>query len=412
MRILRFIVRNWPLKLGAIALAMLLYAGLVVSQTTQDFKGSVAIETVNQSTDVIVLSDLGAVSSIRYFAPADLGLRVDSASFKATVDLANVDPSGGPVSLTVHVSAVDPRVQVLDWDPLRIVVTLDRLTSRIVPVQPVVGTVPPGLQVGVPTVDQATAKVTGPASVIAKVAQVQARVQIDPSGIDIDRMVDLVAVDAAGEPLVPVDVEPASVRVRIAVFTDRRTRTVPVSPIVVGTPAAGFEVASVSVVPIVVQVEGDANDLAALNAADTLPVSVTGLSTNLTAPIGLQLPNGVQALGDGKVTVTITLRPLTGTRTFDAGLVLIGARADRVYSLSTDRVLVTIGGSEADLDRLSAASLALTIDVTGLDIGAHQVAPTANLSTGLALLGVSPSPITVTITAPAPSPTPQPSPTP
>ena len=51
--------------------------------------------------------------------------------------------------------------------------------------------------------------------------------------------------------------------------------------------------------------------------------------------------------------VTVKLRPVTGTRTFEAGLVLVGARPDLAYELSTDRVLVTIGGSIADLDRLS-----------------------------------------------------------
>ncbi len=89
---------------------------------------------------------------------------------------------------------------------------------------------------------------------------------------------------------------------------------------------------------------------------------------------------------------------------FEAGLNLIGASSDRVYSLSTDRVLVTIGGSVADLNRLSAATLVLTLDVTGLGVGDHKVVPAANLTTGLTLLGVSPSPIVVTISTPAPSP--------
>ena len=47
------------------------------------------------------------------------------------------------------------------------------------------------------------------------------------------------------------------------------------SPVIIGTPAAGFEVASVTVDPVVVQVEGDANDLAGLDRADTVAVSVT-----------------------------------------------------------------------------------------------------------------------------------------
>jgi YbbR domain-containing protein len=406
MRFLRFVTRNWPLKLGAIALSTLLYGGLVLSQTTKDFNGSLPIETVNQPPDVIVLSDLGTVSQVRYVAPGDLGLRIDSTSFRATVDLAGVDPKGGPLPLTVQVTAIDPRVQVLDYQPRRIVVTLDRVSHRTVPIHAVLGTLPTGLDVGQPILDQTTAVVTGPESVVGTVAEVQARVTIDPSGIDINRMIDLIAVDAAGNQVNQVDVTPASVRVRVPVFTNRRTRTVPVSPVVIGTPAAGFEVANVTVDPVVVPVEGDANDLSGLNTADTVPISVTGISSNLTTTVALQLPTGVQALGAGTVTVTVQLRPLTGTRTFNAGLLVVGARADLAYKLSTDQVLVTIGGSEADLDLLSGAALALTVDVSGLSVGSHQVTPTANLTTGLSLLGVSPSPITVTISTPAPSPTP------
>ncbi len=406
MRVVRFVIHNWPLKIAAIALSTLLYGGLVLSQTAKEFPGSVPIETVNQSPDVIVLSDLGAVSQIRYVAPSDLGLRVDSGTFRATIDLAKVDPNGGRVTVKVVVSAIDPRIQVVSSEPSSISVTLDRVTSRVVPIRAILGPVPSGLNVGTPTVDQITATVKGPESVVVKVAEVQARVAIDPSGIDVNRMVDLLAVDAAGEPLAPIDVNPVSVRVRVAVFTDLRTRTVPVSPVVVGTPAAGFEVASVTVDPVVVQVQGDANDLAGMDLADTVAISVTGLSSDLTTTVSLQLPAGIQALGPGTVKVTIRLRPLTGTRTFDAGLVLVGARSDRLYALSIDHVLVTIGGSVVDLDRLSGASLVLSLDVTGLDTGAHDVVPTANLTTGLSLLGVSPSPITVTITASAPSPTP------
>jgi YbbR domain-containing protein len=110
----------------------------------------------------------------------------------------------------------------------------------------------------------------------------------------------------------------------------------------------------------------------------------------------------------------VTLRPVTASRSFEAGLILVGARADREYELSTDRVLVTIGGSIADLDRLSGSALSLTLDVTGLDAGSHEVSVSANLQTGLTLIGVSPDSIVVTISLPplpsgspvSPSPTP------
>jgi YbbR domain-containing protein len=405
IRALRLIVRNWPLKLGAVALSTLLYSGLVLSQTTQTFTGSILIEPVNQAPDVVLLSPLGAVSQIRYVAPADLGLRIDAKSFQATVDLANVDPSVGHLAAVVRVVALDDRVQVIDFQPQQITITLDRLTSRSVPIRPViVGTVPAGLDIGTPTTDQPNAQVTGPQGLVSRVAEVRARLTVDPSGVDINQLVDLVAVDAEGTELSPVDIEPSSVRVRLPIFTDRKTRTVPVSPVVVGTPAAGFEVASVSIEPVVVQVEGDANDLAGLDQADTAPVSVSGTSSDVIQRVSLALPNGVQALGDGTVQVTVRIRAVTATRTFEAGLILVGASPDKVYSLSTDHVLVTVGGSVAELDRLSAGAFALSVDVSGLGDGSHKIVPTANLTTGLSLLGISPSPVVVTIAAPAPSP--------
>jgi YbbR domain-containing protein len=266
----------------------------------------------------------------------------------------------------------------------------------------------------VPTVEGTTATVSGPQSVVALVTEVQARVVLDGSGIDVNQLVSLLPVDSNGDVLIPVDVEPAQVRVRVPVFTDRRSKSLPVTPNVVGTPAAGFEVASIEVDPPVVSVEGDANDLAGLDRADTVPISVAGASSQVTQVVGLALPDGVQALGNGTVAVTIRLRPITGTRTFEAGLLLVGARTDLAYALSVDRVLVTIGGSIADLDRLSGVTLVLTADVSGLAAGTHSVAVSANLATGLTLLGASPNPVEVTVSNPTPSPasTPGASPTP
>ena len=94
---------------------------------------------------------------------------------------------------------------------------------------------------------------------------------------------------------------------------------------------------------------------------------------------------------------------MTATRTYTAGLRLVGAAPDLSYALSTDRVLVTIGGSTADLDRLSGAAMVVDLDVAGLKAGAHPVPVTANLPAGTTLVAASPPKVTVTISVPAPS---------
>jgi len=408
-RALRIITHNWPLKLGAIALATLLYGGLVVSQNTDAFPGSVQIGIENPPSDVIVLTQLGSVNRIRYVAPPDLGLRIDSSSFKAFVDLAGVVPTGEPVSLDVSVEAINKSVQVLDFEPKKIIVKVDRKGTQTVPVRTQLGPVPSGLDVGDPVLDTRSVTVSGPQSIVQTVTEAQAPVTIDASGIDIDELVNLVAIDDKGTELgvdSRIEIDPPRVRVQVQVFTDRRSKALPVTPNVVGTPAAGFEVASIEVDPPVVSVQGDANDLAPLDRADTQPVSISGASSAVTQDVGFELPAGVQALDANAVRVTVKLRPITATRTFEAGLVIVGAQPDRDYALSTDRVLVTIGGSIAELDRLSGTSIVLAVDVTGLETGTHDVTATANLTTGLTLISASPNPIKVTVSTPAPSPAP------
>lgn len=407
-RAFRIVVHNWPLKLGAVAFATLLYVGLIISSSARFFEGAVPIEATGLSQSVTLLSDLGAVRRIRYLASEDLGIRVDSSSFRAVVDLSSVEPTGGRTTVTVRVVAVDHRIQVLDYEPRQITVQVDAVITRNVPIRAVLGPIPIGLDIGEPTLSATEATVTGAASIVNRVAEAQARMNVDASGIDINRLVDLLPVDAAGEPLLQVDLNPGNVRVRLAIFTDRQTRSLPVRPVVVGTPAVGFEVASVSVDPLVVSIEGDVDNIAPLEFADTAPVTITGASSDITIDTALALPDGVQAPGVDSVRVTVTLRPVTATRTFNAGLILIGARSDRTYVLSTDRVLVTIGGSVADLDRLSGSTLVLTLDVSGLDAGVHEVAPSVNLITGLTMVGASPDLISVIIAAPTPSPSPSP----
>jgi YbbR domain-containing protein len=403
-RIVRFLVRNWPLKLAAVVLATVLYGLLVVSQNQRTLSVNVPILAVNQPPGLVLVSNLESVTQVKYFAPQDTA-PLDSSSFKASVDLSNVDARLETVTVPVHIQPIDDRIQILEVFPARINIDVDQLTSRSVPVVVDQGTVPSAFDVRAPVLSADHVTVRGPAAVIRRVDRAMARIQIDPSGIDFDRDVELIPVDALGEELRPVDVEPATVRVRVAVFTDRRTRSLPVRPNVTGSPAAGFEVTSVTVQPVVVTVEGDADQLSGLTSVDTVPISTNGATSDVTSSVALALPTGVLPIDADTVRVTIAVRQVTATRNFSAGIELVGARPDRTYTLSTDRIQVTLGGSTADLDSLQGRAFDVQVSVAGLEPGKHDVRITANLPAGLALVAASPATVAVTVGVPAASPT-------
>jgi YbbR domain-containing protein len=407
-RLVRVITYNWPLKLAAIALATLLYAGLVVSQSSFEFASPVQIKTVNQPTDAVLLGNLPPVTRIRYVVSGDVGSPPTADSFLATINLEGVNPEAGSTYVPIDVVSVDPRFLVIDYEPRGVNVQLDPLTSKTVAVQVNMGTPPPNLDVREPVIDPPTVTISGPSSVVSLVVAARADVVIDPSGILVDRDVPLIPVDILGNLQRPIKVSPTSAHIRIPVFSNSRKKSLVVNPNVVGTPPSGYVVDSVVVDPEVVTVEADADQLATLTRADTQAIPIGAVTGTLEVDVGFALPAGVLPVGVDKVHVTITIKAESGTKLFQAGLVMTGRQPGLNYSLSTGQVFVTLGGPLADLDRLDASAFTVNVDVAGLAPGVHEVTPAPNLQAGLRLLVVEPARVTVTVT-PAASPGPSPS---
>ena len=400
-RVIGFVFRNWPLKLAAILLATLLYAGLIVSASAETFPGHIPIQVLNQPSNAFIIGNLDDVTSIRYLAIGTNRPAVTTASFSATIDLSGVPVAAGspPVSVPVIVRATDPsNIQVLDFSPSRIQVRLDPLVSKTVPVQVDHGTVPAGLDVREPVLSQDTVTVTGPESSVVLVAAAQARVQIQPSGIDINQAVDLIAVDARDDVVPTVELQPSSVRVTIQIGSQLSTRALPVNPVVSGSPASSAVVTGVEAAPLLVTVEAGSALLAPLVNIDTKPVSIAGATTDVVADVGLNLPPGVSALGVTSVRVTVSISPQLGTRSFQAGVALVNADPATRYDLGTGQIIVTLGGPLAVLNALDGSTLVANVDVDGLGPGTQIVFPEVSPPPGLTVDTLSPQEVSLTVT--------------
>jgi YbbR domain-containing protein len=406
-RLVRFFVRNWPLKLAALGLAFVFYAGLVLSQGVRIWPGPVRIEPINQPTGAFLLESLGDVTDVRYSALAEIASGVGSADFRATVDLRDVQPQSGgaPAVVPVRVIAADPRIQIIDFRPQQVAVRLDRIIERTVPVEVENGPIPEGLVLGEASTDVTTVTVRGASSLVERVHRAVARVSIDPNAINVDANVPLIAVDERDQAIQPVDVAPEAVHVRIQVARQRSTRAIPVVPAFSGSLAAGYEVRAVLVTPPVVTVSGDESILGRLDSVPTQPITLDGRTTAVSVDVGLSLPAGVTAVELAQVRVAVDISPQRASRSFDVGLTLVGARSDRTYRLGSTGVLVTLGGTVPALNTVDPSRLIATLDVTGLDVGSRELSVRVTPPTGTAIVSVSPARIVVTVQAsPAQSP--------
>ena len=284
-----FLFRNWPLKLGAIFLATVLYSGLVLGQNVRTWSGTLPVDAPRSPAGATLIADLQPVTLVRYRAPLDIGV-LSPDSFRATVDLSRVEARASTtLDVPVTVVALDQRIQIVDFEPHLIEVQLDPVEERVLQITVALGAVPSGINVGPPQIDPTTTTIRGASSRVANVSAVVARVTIDASALNVDRDFELVPVDVNGNQVPNVELDPARARIRIAVARELANRSLPVVPQLIGQPASGFRITSVTVDPLVVTVSGEAATVTQLETAVTEPIDIGNRSRDIEATVQFAL---------------------------------------------------------------------------------------------------------------------------
>jgi YbbR domain-containing protein len=410
---MRVLLRNWHLKLSAVALATVLYTGLVFSGSFSESTIQVRVEGVNPPDSSIVLSgDLGLVE-VRYQTSNDVAITVSDQAFAATVDLSEYEMDRAPEAqvLDVEVVALFDGIEILSIEPETVRLSIDRIETRSVPVEVDPGLVPDGLEIGDPVVSDEEVQVRGPASVVASVDRAEALVRIDASGIDVNQPVVLVAVDVRGQPVGAglVDIEPETVSVQIDVQATETSRTVPIRPDITGTPAPGFALESLGVEPSTVTLRGLPDVLSEISEVLTEPLSIDDVSSDQAFEAELVLPEGTRLADESAetvATVTAQIGPSVSSRTFVVGVVCAG-NGDNACLPALEQVTLTLSGPGEALSDLTAADLTPTLDVAGLGPGTYNLPPiVGGLPEGVEMIAITPGSVSVTVRAPSPTPAP------
>jgi YbbR domain-containing protein len=400
-RVLAFLVRNWPLKIAAIGLATLLYAGFVVSRDTNSLPGPIPI-TALLPEDATVTSTMPNVDQVRYtVVGSDVG-PITADHFEAEVDLTNVQ-RGTPVPVRVRVRPLVGGVIVVGVSPATINVTVEDVITEDVRVDIEVAEPPPDVDLGTLIVTPDMVTIRGARSLVDQVDRVTATVSIEPAALDIDRVLEPFAVDANGDPVTPITVVPRTVHVQLPVINNNESKGgVPIAEVFAGEPAPGYRVAGVEFEPATVTVVGDADDLAALVAIETEPIEITGETATITRVIGLSVPEGLTVPRVDRVTARIRIEVATDNRTYNAALALTGQDRSMTYAFSVPQVTVALFGPVLDLDQVGAAPLLAEVDVSGLGPGSHVLQARPVVPASLTVAASSVTSVTVTITAAAP----------
>lgn len=362
--------------------------------------------------DVTLRTDRRQRSELR---PVDIRVVADLSNLGPGDHLVpiNVQPTRSNLSFSVPAGGIEPSTIGIRIEPVETVTVPIRLE--------IVGSPPFSFERGDPEIRYNgnlidTVTVSGPQSRVVRVAAVRTVANIAQLRASYVAPLNLTPVDNNNQSVEGVQVRPATVTVVIPINPVVGLRLVPVSPIIIGSPAPGFAVTDIKVDPPLITLTGSSGPLDAINLLQTEAIDIANARETVVRIVPLIIPTGTSpAQGESnavRVTVEITPITLPFQVRLPVEIVIDGLENGLLVTVSPEVVEITFAGTSTQLNALAAMPLEATINVSGLAPGAYQFSVQPLLPDGVSIVGEAPTVTVVIIPEPTPTPTTSPSPEP
>lgn len=258
--------------------------------------------------------------------------------------------------------------------PNIVIVTLEELQKREFPVTiKVVGTPSAGYIVGQPIVNPNRVHVTLKTSDLNIVDSVRAEVSVDKAAAVITKQVKLTAYGKNGRP-VEATITPAVVDVEIPITVP--FKEMPLQVKVVGYPAQGYSIASMTQSVKRVTVFSSQATLDQMEFYDGPQVDVTDLKENKTMTLDIPLKNKDIRVDPVKVEITLEIVPSTTLTMNNIPLRISGENdsfVTKVLLPEQPEIQAVLKGAPDLLSKLTLQDVQAIVDVSNLAPGRHEL---------------------------------------
>lgn len=404
-RFFRWLTRNLGSLLLAFIIAVVVWVSAVVAADPNEehlYSKPVALQIVGQDANLVISTHVPPSVRVTLKAPRSIWSRLnaDPELVRAWVDLSGL--AAGSYTLPVKVQVGLAPHQVTHHDPEELKLTLEPLKSRDMEVRLELSGEPTlGYRKGLATSNPNGVTVSGPESLVAEVDAVVARLSITGLSESVTKEVAVQAVAADGALVEDVQLSPPTVVVHQDIHLLGGYRNVVVKVVTSGQVSEGYWLTNISVTPPNVTVFSANPEV--VNAlpgfVETDPVDLTGMDDDVDIRANLDLPAGVTLAGEVSVLVRFSIASLEGSLPISLPIEVIGLPPELSATVSPDKVDVLITGPLPILNNLKPGGMRVSLDLTGLGVGTHQVTPRVDLLPGqVSVASILPESVEVTIT--------------
>lgn len=418
----RVCMRNWPTKLIALLLAVLLWGGLITQDpalTREKYFSNVSVNINGQESvkrnGFIVTSDLTDIlDDVTLIAnvPQMQYAAAQASNYNVRVDLSKIT-SAGQQELRILSTNSSTYGTVSGIQPSTITIDVEEYITRFrIPVSvQTVGTAPDGYYAGEISLDPPMVTISGPKSMVEKI--VRAEVIMELGNLPqhegtIRKALQYTLLDENNNPVESSLLEVTSESVLLDSVAVEQTvyamKTLSLSQVglVRGTPKEGYEIKSISITPENIVVAGNGIELAEITGlfSDAF-VDVSGLSDSVNQRMRINNVSEFKYISANYVNVTVEIGPVMRSSSFtNLPIQLEGLEDGYRASMSRANASVMLTGSQNWLDTLDSEKIHLICDASGLAPGTYNLPVLCRVETDDdedLLVDVVPSTISVTI---------------
>jgi YbbR domain-containing protein len=409
------ISENFRLLLWALVLALAVWVAAVTASDPNEvrvYPTAIRIEVVGQDSGLVMTGNIPHQVEVTLRAPRSVWdqLTAKPDSVRAILDLSGL--SQGEHQLNLQIQVDERPVQVTKVNPASITLTLEPLATQTFPLKiDILGQPAVGYQAGNATLDVGQVVISGAQSLVSRVKKVSVSVNLDGAREVISSPVSISAYDENNLVVNGINVQPQTAHINIPISQQSGFRDMAVKVVVHGQLANGYRLDNISVFPPVVTVySSDPALVSSLpGVVETQPLDLQNVSNNISTHLGLNLPSGVSVIGDPNVSIQADISAIESSLTLSSEQIeVIGLPSGMSAQISPAAIDVIISGPLPLLNTLTHQDVHITVDVTGLSEGAHQLTPNVQiLISNLKVESILPETVEVILT-PNPTPTPTP----
>lgn len=350
---------------------------------------NIPVELVN--LDSLANSDFAVSENQKYTVdlkiegPSTEIIKVKPEDFKIVADMSTYALKIGENTIPVQIISYPENITIKNNGFLGIKVNLEELVSRDIIIESKVKLkYKDNIYEMSKKVAPASVSVKGAKSSVEKINS--AIIDGEESGIstDFEKSYDIKFVDSKGEEVknIASNVDKAELSVDVS-----NGKSVPINLKTTGNPKAGMELMGYELSSNYINIVGSSSILADIKSIDTETVDISQLGDTSELDVKLILPEGVMVTsGQEYVKVKVMLKAEEKineniNKNLSIPVSYNNLKEDLILESSSEKVSVTVSGTQSDLDQINESSLSAVVDLSSVaDEGTYSYDPEVSFS--------------------------------